>query len=459
MKLKQHLYLLPGKIILLCLLFTSCKKFVEVPLPVNQTATETVFADDQTATSAINGLYSSMMTQNFSMLNSGITLYPALSADELKNTVPDPTISSFTENTLNSKNAVIEFDFWKRSYNYIFQANAILKGLSNSNSLSTPVKNQLTGEAKFVRVLCYFYLINIFGDVPYIIDINYTQNSVAARIAKAEIYNKIQIELKEVMNLLSSDYPSEGKVRPNKWTAVSLLARIYLYQQNWVAAEQTASLVINSGIYNLSSLNDVFVANSSEAIWQLLPVLTFLNTADGFTFIPYSPEIKPSYVMTTELVNAFETGDQRMQSWTKSNTIEGVVYLYPFKYKVRSGNLVTEYNMMFRLSELYLIRAEANAMQSNIANSKMDVDIIRNRAGLSNTPANTQSAILLAIEHERRIEFFAECGHRWFDLKRTGRIDAVLGDVKSKWQTTDALYPIPLTDIQSNPSLTQNPGY
>ncbi len=111
MKFKHFLFSQYGKLILLCLSLTSCKKFIEVPLPVNQTATATVFADDQTATSAINGLYSSMMIQKFSMLNSGITLFPALSADELKNTVQDATISSFTENALNSKNTVIEFDF------------------------------------------------------------------------------------------------------------------------------------------------------------------------------------------------------------------------------------------------------------------------------------------------------------------------------------------------------------
>jgi hypothetical protein len=459
MKFKYQFYSLYGKLILLCLSFVSCKKFIEVPLPVNQTATATVFADDQTATSAINGLYSSMMIQNFGMLNSGITLYPALSADELKNTNLDATISSFTENTLNSKNTVIEFDFWKRSFNYIYQTNAILKGLSNSNSLSIPVKNQLMGEAKFVRALCYFYLINIFGDVPYITGTDYEQNSVAARVAKANIYNNIQTELQEAINLLSNDYPSTGKVRPNKWAAVSLLARVHLYRENWPAAEQTASLVINSGVYNLSGLNDVFVANSSEAIWQLKPVLTFLNTADGVTFIPYNSSIKPSYVITTELLNAFETGDQRMQSWTKSNTVSGVVYFYPFKYKVRSGSPVTEYNMMFRLSELYLIRAEAKTMQNNITDAKVDLNVIRNRAGLSNTLASSQPSLLLAIEHERQIEFFAECGHRWFDLKRTGRIDPVLGALKTNWQTSDALYPIPLTDIQSNPNLTQNPGY
>lgn len=459
MKLNRLLYLLPGKLILLCLLLSSCKKFIEVPLPVNQPATETIFSDDFTATSAVNGLYSSMMSQNFSLLNSGITLYPALSADELKSTAPNAVITSFAENTLNAGNSIIEFNLWKKAYNHIYQANAILKGLAKTNQLTATMKNQLTGEAKFVRALCYFYLINIFGDVPYIAETDYEQNSVAARSAKATIYGRIETDLKESVNLLADDYPSAGKVRPNKWAAAAILARVYLYQQNWKDAEETATGVINSGIYNLSPLNDVFLANSSEAIWQLLPVLNFLNTADGFTFIPYSSAIKPAYRMTTELIGAFEAGDQRLNSWTKSNTVSGVVYHYPFKYKVRSGSAITEYNTMIRLSELYLIRAEAAAMLNNIAAAKADLNTIRNRAGLLNTLANSQPALLAAIEHERQIEFFSECGHRWFDLKRTGRIDAVFGAIKADWQPTDALYPIPLTDIQSNPNLSQNPGY
>lgn len=445
--------------LLLLLIFSSCKKFIEIPLPVNQTATTTIFTDAQTATSAVNGLYSSMMSRNFNILNSGITLYPGLSADELKNMVSDALISSFAENNLNSNNEVIEFNLWKKTYALIYQTNAILEGLLNSNLIKPSVKNQLTGEAKFVRALCYFYLVNMFGEVPYIESTDYVKNSIEPRLAKEAIYNKIETDLKESVILLNADYPSMGKVRPNKFTAASLLARVYLYQKNWSLAEQTATQVINSGVYNLAPLNMIFLANSTEAIWQLMPVLTFINTADGLTFIPYSSAVKPNYILTPELLNSIETGDQRLNAWTKSNLIAGNIYTYPFKYKVRTGNVLTEYIMIFRLAELYLIRAEAKVMKGNLAESKMDINIIRNRAGLANTIANSQTDLLTAIEHERRIEFFAECGHRWFDLKRWNKIDSTLGSVKSNWQSTDALYPIPFIEIQSNPRLTQNAGY
>ena len=116
--------------------------------------------------------------------------------------------------------------------------------------------------------------------------------------------------------------------------------------------------------------------------------------------------------------------------------------------------------MVLRLAEQYLIRAEARAQQNNISGSQSDLNLIRNRAGLVNTAANDKTALLTAIEHERQVELFTEWGHRWLDLKRTNRADAVLGPIKApNWQPTDMLYPIPQTQIANDPNVHQNPGY
>jgi hypothetical protein len=116
--------------------------------------------------------------------------------------------------------------------------------------------------------------------------------------------------------------------------------------------------------------------------------------------------------------------------------------------------------MVLRLAEQYLIRAEARARLGKVPESQADINAIRSRSGLSNTTAADPAALLLAIEKERQVELFSEWGHRWLDLKRTGRADAVLGAEKpTDWQPTDALYPIPQNEILSNPLLTQNLGY
>jgi len=442
------------------LLFTSCKKFIEVNPPANVVTTETLFSDDQTATSAINGLYSQMMISNLFFANSSMTVFPGLSSDELIRTAPDALTDPFQKNAITTNNYYLDLGLWKKGYNHIYHANSILKGLTNAPGVSSGVRDQLTGEAKFARAFCYFYFANLFGDVPLITSTEYQINQSVPRTSVAEIYQQIISDLKDAQNLMGLSYPSTGKVRPNKHTATALLARVYLYQKNWAEAEAQATILINAGTYNLTNLNSVFLANSSEAIWQLLPVLNFINTADGISFVPFSSAAKPAYVVTDGLLNAFESNDQRKTNWLKSNTVSGQSYFYPYKYKVNISPTVMEHNMVLRLAEQYLIRAEARAEQNNINGSQSDLNIIRTRAGLPNTTANDKTSLLDAIQRERRIELFAEWGHRWFDLKRTNKIDAILSVAKpSFWQTTDALYPIPMSELQANPALVQNPGY
>lgn len=159
-------------------------------------------------------------------------------------------------------------------------------------------------------------------------------------------------------------------------------------------------------------------------------------------------------------MNSFEPGDLRKINWTKSRVFSGQTLFYPYKYKVRTGSTLQEYYVVFRLAEIYLTRSEARVMTSNLQGAKDDLNIIRQRAGLPITPASTASDIQLAIEQERRIEYLCEWGHRWFDLKRTNRANTVIGSQKPlTWQPTDALWPIPQSQINLNPSLTQNPGY
>lgn len=112
------------------------------------------------------------------------------------------------------------------------------------------------------------------------------------------------------------------------------------------------------------------------------------------------------------------------------------------------------------MEEQYLIRAEARAYQVNISGAQEDLNIIRNRAGLSDTSATTQQDLLSAILQERRLELFTEIGHRWFDLKRTGQAGTVLAPLKPAWQERNLLLPIPETELILNPNLQpQNPGY
>jgi hypothetical protein len=165
--------------------------------------------------------------------------------------------------------------------------------------------------------------------------------------------------------------------------------------------------------------------------------------------------------MTSDLLVDFETGDDRRSVWVAGN---GVVY-YPFKYKQgdNPATTVTEYSMVLRLAEQYLIRAEARLNQGKLVgehSAESDINVIRNRAGLDNTAAVTNEELMAAIEQERRIELFAEWGHRWLDLKRWDRATTVLDPIKADWLRFDMLYPIPQGEINKNNNLNpQNTGY
>jgi hypothetical protein len=119
--------------------------------------------------------------------------------------------------------------------------------------------------------------------------------------------------------------------------------------------------------------------------------------------------------------------------------------------------------MALRLAEQYLIRAEARTWLGNLDEAKQDLNKVRARVGLPPTPATTQQEILDAVMHERQLELFTEWGHRWFDLKRTGRMDSVMTRVTAEkgtvWKPHYKLFPIAQEEINRNPNIVQNPGY
>ncbi|GAB4045526.1 RagB/SusD family nutrient uptake outer membrane protein [Spirosoma litoris] len=441
---------------------TACERYVDIDPSPTLAASDKVFSGDLVATSTITGIYSQMLVSNAYYLDNGlVTMAAGMSADELLY-FPSTDYNAFSTNTLISASPYF-FNFWTSGYQYIYYANAAIEGLTASTGVSTATKNQLLGEAKLIRAFNYFYLTNLFGDVPLVTSTDYQVNAKLPRTAQATVYQSISKDLTEAESILPTAYVTAGdKGRPNKWAATALLARAYLYTQDWANAEAKATALIGSGTYSLvSDPNGVFLKNSSEAIWQLAPVLANNNTFVGALTIPAATATaNPLYIYTDELPGAFEPTDKRKAAWVNSITYQGKTYSYPYKYKVKSNATVTEQLTMLRLAEQYLIRAEARAQQGNLTGALQDLNVIRSRAGLAALDTTLDKAgVLLAIEQERRIELVAEWGHRWFDLKRTGRADAVLAPKKPSWKPTAVLYPIPQAEGLANPNLTQNPGY
>lgn len=438
----------------------ACKKFVEIQPAPDLINSEAVFTTDETATAAMSGVYAQMRQLSNTIPNGGISLFTGLSGDEIYNTSSSAVYDPFYKDSIPPANGTIERNFWADAYSNIYRTNAIIEGVNKSTDLSELVKKQLLGEAKFVRSFYYFYLANLFGDVPLVISTDYKVNEKMPRTPSSAIYLQMISDLLEAETLLVEQYLGTDKARPDKWAATALLARIYLFQENWVQAEAKASEVINAGMYSLpTDITGVFLKESEETIWQIAPRNGVGSTVEAMNYIPAFSSLRPNFALTDSLLSSFEAGDRRKVDWVKSNVVNTNTFSYPFKYKNRNSVPVTEYTVALRLAEMFLIRAEARAHLGNIAGGQEDISMIRNRAGLPDVTATSQVALLSAIEQERRVELFSEWGHRWLDLKRTGKMDAVLKNVKPTWQSFAALYPIPFSQIQLNPFLTQNPGY
>ncbi len=459
---KTHFHIIITLLFLLAVGLPACKKFTRVDLPVNQISSAKVFATDADAVSAISGIYSKMISSNGFAGGGfqGIGVTAGLSADELVNYSTSADLAAFAGNALLPANTLVKTNLWQEAYQYIYDCNSVLQGLALSGTVSTATANQLKGEALFLRAFCNFYLVNLFGDIPLISSLDYQVNNQSARTAQADVYTSIINDLTTAQTFLPEAYASAGeRVRPNRTTVTALLARVYLYQGQWANAETQASAVIGNNVYLLEpDLNNVFLKSSNEAIWQLKPVVPGVNTNDGALYILVA--IPNVVALAPGLLNAFDSGDVRRIKWIGSFASGASTFYYPLKYKIKSSNTLSEYATVFRLAELYLLRAEARVQQANYAGALDDINKIRRRAGVKLLTITDKAALLLAIEHERQTELFTEWGHRWLDLKRTHRADSILQPLKgNSWQSTDIFYPIPQTEITNDPHLSQNPGY
>jgi hypothetical protein len=441
----------------------SCEDFLDVDYPIDQISDEFVFENDATATAAVTSLYADLRDNTQLVNNSiGIGVAMGLYADEFDYYgIPGMPLDNFYNHLVLPSNTQVS-SFWNSTYNLIYNCNLSIEKLNNSTSFDIELINQLKGEALFIRSLAHFYLLQIFGKIPYIETTDYQINQTVERIDEQIVYEYLIDDLKEAKLLLSDNYPSGERTRANKYVISSLLSRIYLYSGDYVNAETESSSVIDNSVnYSLEEdLNDEFRQSSRSAILQLKPANEGQNSYEGSYFLfqagpPLNVALRESYLLT------FETNDLRRQHWVKEVTDGTNTWYTPHKYKLQEPTPVSEeYSIVLRLAEQYLIRAEARAHLGLLSGSLSDINTLRSRAGLNTLTNLSQADLLMQILLERKHELFSEYGHRWFDLKRFSLADEVLASIKVNWKSTHILLPIPENELLINPNLSpQNPGY
>jgi len=445
-------------IIILSLLI-SCQSFVQVDVPPNELSSQNIYDDVNAIESVFAGIYSDLSTITNS-INAEMQISLALNCDELVYSGNAQNYIEFYNSTIQTDNATIN-SAWDNLYKAIYSINTVLEGLATTK-LDNKIKSEYIGEAKFIRAFFYFLLVNVYDEVPLVTETGYEINGSLPRSPVEPIYEQILSDLVDAKSALSKEYKKELRSRPNYYAACTLLAKIYLFLGDYSNAETESSEVIGSTDFQLSSLHVVFKQESKETIWQLSPVFPSYNTNIGRLLIPSSltNNIVPTYYLSHKLIDSFEPNDERLREWIGTKSVGESTYFFPYKYQVRSGSMLSESLIFFRLSELYLIRAEARANRENLDDAIKDVNVVRKRSSLNETYPITREELLTRIYEERRHELFCEWGNRWFDLKRSGKMDQILSvDKGANWQSTDALWPIPITQIESNPYLLQNPGY
>lgn len=444
------------------LLLTGCEDYLEPNDPVDQISNHEVFGDEATATAAVTSMYAKLRDEVLlTGKPNGLSLLMGIYSDELDYypLTGNPAGTFYTHQVLASNELIAAM--WNNAYNLIYMSNAIVEGLAASKTLEDDAKRRLKGEALFVRSLVHFYLVNLFGDVPYVKTTDYRMNSIVERIPAEKVYQYILDDLEKARELLESENIKRERIRPSKWAVTALRARLYLYTKQWQKAESESSMLIDQSPFNLEEkIMNVFLKESTGTIWQLDSKYEGDNSLEGITF--YIGVAPPQLVaLSPDFVRAMEIGDLRRQHWVEEVADNTSTWYFPYKYKEHQNTGTSlEYSIVFRLAEQYLIRAEARARQGNIQGAQQDLNVVRQRAGLQNITTSTTEGLLKAILEERRFELFTEYGHRWFDLRRTGKADEILSSIKSGWKATNLLFPIPEEELLMNPNLKpQNPGY
>jgi starch-binding outer membrane protein, SusD/RagB family len=423
---------------------TSCHKFLDV-LPTDAVSDTQAITDSASATNAVRGAYRALAasgyygaTYEFDILLSGGALnYTQSGASQLQ----------FIYHTLTADNNDLE-TIWAAEYAAINDANFVIAKVPGivAPTLSQAYRNQLLGEAHFIRALAYFDLGRAFGGVQLFLT---PTTQVADKLGKtrnsqAETYAQVLSDLDAADSLLPA--ATALRDRATRTTAVALRARLNLYLQQWPQAEaDAAALIADSTDYKLVTPYSNFFnnTNTTESIFELSFSLAYPNPM--YSNWKAGGNYTPNDSIVTLLQNPAVGGSRSSLLLTSGTRILG--NLYPLSNGTNPVYVI-------RIAEMWLIRAEARAQQGNLSGALTDLNVIRNRAGLPNSTAVAQSDILLAIENERRVEFALEPA-RWFDLVRTGRAGAVLN-------VTDPnhyLFPIPTPELQADPSLVQNPGY
>lgn len=441
MKIKHSFYT-----ILLACAFTSCDNFLDIPSDTSLSS-EVYYQSQNDFEQAINGCYSFLRTL-YSGSN-GAWAMGELRSDNttyVYNPTDRGTISAeFVKDFLDDANNSVPLHKYVTNYSMISNINYILAFIDNVE-FDESVKNNIKGQAYFLRALAYFDLVQYFGSVPLHLTPVQTEEETALPLSDTEtIYAQIIQDAETAANLLP-DKSHQDPGRATSGAANTLLGNVYINLQNWSEAERVLKEVNGYDLYenyadafepaNKNGIESVFEVQfkqgnegyASNFFYVFLVQPITAEEVSAITGIEENSYIVEGYnIPTPDIINAYETGDERKDASIGMLTASGKQYPYIKKYchpHALTNN--TDDNWpVYRYTEVLLFLAEALNEQNKTDEALTYLNRVRNRAGLANTSVTGQDAIREAIFKERRVELAFE-NKRWLDLVRSGQAETVM---------------------------------
>lgn len=463
------------KIIIVSILIAgtfSCEDKLELS-PITEKVTNNFYNNEDEVESAIYGVYAQLQNNGLYGLDmiavgevSGEDTFEEISANDGGRFGQLDDFSTIPQNDLVG-------DIWRESYIAIQRANTVLNRIKDITYADDNIKKARVAEMKFIRALVYFNLVRIYGDVPLVT--SETTDPAEAfgkgRVPKNEVVNQIKQDINDAIQNLPENKEAG---RPAKGAAEALLANVHLWLGDYTQAANLYESVVSSGEYELVNEVDNIFGVENEGNSEVLFEVQFASGLDGNSegsrsFSQFRPSgttanAKGHNLPTSAFVELYEPGDERKSVYVGTHPANINYFSLKFDENFDPDDGGSDF-IVIRFSDVILKYAEALNESGQTEEAVEQLNKIRNRAGLSNISATTQSEVREAIKLERRLELINE-GHRWFDLKRYGTAVKVMNDHFASIgrnitiNENNLVLPIPQSQIDTDPeAMEQNSGY
>lgn len=453
-------------IALLALFVWACEDDLEIQ-PEQDLSPEGAFANQDAAAASLTGAYGRMLVLD--VFGAMPQIIGDFQADNVDFIGSFPTLQDINNSAVIADNVTIR-NIYRDHYRAVLAANAVIQNVPDvvDAGFSDEDRAQFIAEAKFVRAITFFNLVNLFAQ-PYTLDdgaspgiplrlepeaLNGTFEPMD-RHSVAEVYDQIEQDLLDAVG----DLPEvNGRVRASSGAANALLSRLYLYKGDNPNAADYAQRVLDEGNYALAGDYSFYNSLTPETVFDIaMSSIDNSRTGSGGWASFYNPAelgARGDCPFTEDLLDAHEDGDRRITELTQVGD-NGRTYTTKFPDFVTNADNAP----IIRTTEVVLNRAEALVKSSgSVVGEAIDiVNELRTRAGLETfdaTDFDSSDDLLATILDERRKELAFE-GHRRMDLLRNGQ--AIINGLMPGDNQT--VMPIPVQETDQNSSLPQNPGY